>query len=283
MSFLEAVAGFTFLQQALAAGLLASVGCAVMGSYVVLKRITFLTGGIAHAVLGGMGVAYYFGAAPLAGALASAVLAALLIGWVRLRWHEQEDILIGALWATGMALGLVFISRTPGYSVDLMSYLFGNILLVSRADLWVMLGLDAVIVCVAALWHRQFMAVCFDEEFARARGVPVTLFYLLLLILVSLTVVLLIRVVGLILVIALLTIPAAIAVQFARSILPIMLIAGALGAFFNTAGLALSYGPDLPAGATIVLVAAAAYIAVTAGRGLARRYRSRAGLRARPG
>lgn len=275
MSFLEALTSFTFLQQALAAGLLASVGCAVVGSYVVLKRITFMAGGIAHAVLGGMGVAYYFGAAPLAGALASAVVAALLIGWIRIRWHEQEDILIGALWAAGMALGLVFISRTPGYGVDLMSFLFGNILLVSREDLWLMAALDAVIILATLLWHRQFMAVCFDEEFARTRGVPVTAFYLLLLTLVSLTVVLLIRVVGLILVIALLTIPAAIAVQFAWSLRRIMVIAGLLGAVFNTLGLAVSFAPDLPAGATIVLVAALAYIAVALGRGAWKRYRSR--------
>lgn len=275
MSFLQAAAEFGFLQQALLAGLLASVGCAVMGSYVVLKRITFLAGGIAHAVLGGMGVAYYFGAAPLAGALVSAVAAALLIGWIRIRWHEQEDILIGALWAAGMALGLVFISRTPGYSVDLMSYLFGNILLVSAADLWVMAALDAVIVLVTVLWHRQLMAVCFDEEFARTRGVPVTFFYLLLLSLVALTVVLLIRVVGLILVIALLTIPAAIAVQFSQRLLRIMVLAGVLGAAFNVTGLALSYAPDLPAGASIVLVAAVAYIAVAAGRGGWRWYRRR--------
>lgn len=277
MSFLEALTGFAFLQQALAAGLLASVGCAVMGSYVVLKRITFLAGGIAHAVLGGMGVAYYFGAAPLAGALISAVVAALIIGWIRIRWQEQEDILIGALWAAGMALGLVFIARTPGYSADLMSYLFGNILLVSRTDLWLMAGLDAAIVLAAVLWHRQFMAVCFDEEFARTRGVPVTFFYLLLLILVSLTVVLLIRVVGLILVIALLTIPAAIAVQFAWNLRRIMIIAGILGAVFNTVGLALSYAPDLPAGAVIVLVAALVYIAVAVGRGFWQRHRSRLG------
>ena len=273
MSFLEALGQFSFLQQALIAGLLASVGCAVMGTYVVIKRITFLAGGIAHAVLGGMGVAYYFGAAPLAGALASAVVAALLIGWVRIRWQEQEDILIGALWATGMALGLVFISQTPGYNVDLMSFLFGNILLVSRTDLWLMAGLDLVIVTAAVVWHRQFMAVCFDEEFARARGVNVTFFYLLLLTLVSLTVVLLIRVVGLILVIALLTIPAAIAVQFASSLRRIMLIAGVLGAAFNMAGLAASFGPDLPAGATIVLVSALAYIAVALGRAAWRRRR----------
>lgn len=275
MSFLEALGSFAFLQQALAAGLLASIGCAVMGSYVVLKRITFLAGGIAHAVLGGMGVAYYFGAAPLAGAVGSAVVAALLIGWIRIRWHEQEDILIGALWAAGMALGLVFISRTPGYGVDLMSYLFGNILLVSRTDLWLMAALDAVIVLAAALWHRQFMAVCFDEEFARTRGVPVTFFYLLLLTLVSLTVVLLIRVVGLILVIALLTIPAAIAVQFAQNLRRIMVIAGLLGATFNTVGLAVSFAPDLPAGASIVLVAATAYIAVAVGRGFWQRQRKR--------
>jgi len=277
MSFFQALAHYGFLQHAMIAGLLASIGCAVMGSYVVLKRITFLAGGIAHAVLGGMGVAYWMGAAPLAGAAVSAVLAALLIGWIRMQWHEQEDILIGALWAAGMAVGLVFISMTPGYNADLMSYLFGNILVVSHADLWLMGLLDAVIVAITLACHRQFLAVCFDEEFARARGVPVTFYYLLLLCLVALTVVLLIRVVGLILVIALLTIPAAIAVQFAGSMRRIMLLAGALGAAFNCAGLALSFSPDLPAGAVIVLVAALSFLAVTAGRGAWHRLRRRIG------
>ena len=155
--FFTALSEQSFLQSALLAGLLASIGCGVMGTYVVVKRITFLAGGIAHSVLGGMGAAVYFGFDPLVGALAAAVLAALLIGWVRLQWQAQEDALIGALWAIGMAVGILFISKTPGYQTDLMSYLFGSILLVPNESLWFMAALDAVLLIVAAPITASFL------------------------------------------------------------------------------------------------------------------------------
>ncbi|MTW20942.1 metal ABC transporter permease [Allochromatium palmeri] len=258
--FFTALATYGFLQSALTAGLLASVGCGVIGPFVVVKRIAFMAGGIAHSVLGGMGAALYFGVDPFAGALMAAICSALLIGAVRLSWKTQEDTLIGALWAIGMAIGVLFIAKTPGYSSDLMSFLFGNILLVPTRELWWMAGLDLVLVATVALFYRQFMAVTFDEEFARLRGVPVALFYLLLLCLVAVTVVLLIQVVGLILVIALLTLPAAIAGHYVHSLGVMMLIATGLGALFTTLGLALSFGPDLPAGPTMILLAGGVYI-----------------------
>jgi zinc transport system permease protein len=273
--FLQALSQHTFLQTALLAGLLAALGCGVVGTFVVVKRITFLAGGIAHSVLGGMGAALYFGLDPLAGALAAALVSALLIGWVRLHWSAQEDTLIGALWAIGMAVGILFIAKTPGYSGDLMSYLFGNILLVPARDLWVMAALDALLLAVVGAFYRQFLAVAFDEELARLRGVPVTGFYLLLLCLVAVTVVLLIQVVGLILVIALLTLPAAIAGHWVHTLGRIMLAATGLGAVFTSAGLALAYAPDLPAGPTMILLAGAAYVASALGAGLVQRRRAR--------
>jgi len=258
--FFVALSEHGFLQSALLAGLLASVGCGVIGTYVVVKRIAFIAGGIAHSVLGGMGAALYFGFDPLAGALAAAILAALLIGWVRLQWRVQEDTLIGALWAIGMAVGILFISKTPGYRTDLLSYLFGNILLVPPESLWFMGALDAALLLSVGAYHRQFLAVSFDEEFARLRGIPVTFFYLLLLVLVAVTVVLLIQVVGLILVLALLTLPAAVAGHYVHSLGGMMLLATFMGGTTSTLGLALSYGPDLPAGPTIVLVAGTIYL-----------------------
>jgi zinc transport system permease protein len=270
--FLTALAEQDFLQSALAAGLLASIGCGLMGTYVVVKRIAFIAGGIAHSVLSGMGAALYFGFSPLAGALIAAVLAALLIGWVRLRWRAEEDTLIGALWAIGMAVGILFIAKTPGYQSDLMSYLFGNILLVPVESLWFMAALDGLLLLLVLAYHRQFLAVAFDEEFARLRGIPVTFFYLLLLVMVAVTVVLLIQVVGLILVLALLTLPAAIAGHYVHSLGLMMLIATLIGGALNAAGLALSYGPDLPAGPTIILLAGALYIvSALVSRTLARR------------
>ena len=237
--FFTALVQHTFLQTAIAAALLASIGCGVMGTYVVVKRIAFIAGGIAHSVLGGMGAAVYYGLDPLHGALLAAIAAALLIGWVRLNWRAQEDTLIGALWAIGMAVGVLFIAKAPGYQTDLMSYLFGNILLVPPDSLWFMLVLDIVLLAVVGAYHRQFLAVVFDEEFARLRGVPVAFFYLLLLVLVAVTVVLLI---------------------YVHSLGRMMLIAMLLGSALSVAGLALSYGPDLPAGPTIILLAGGVYV-----------------------
>lgn len=258
--FFIALSEQTFLQYAVIAGFLASIGCGVMGTYVVVKRIAFIAGGIAHSVLGGMGAALYYGFSPLAGALAAAIAAAMLIGWVRLQWRAQEDTLIGALWAIGMAVGILFIAKTPGYQSDLMSYLFGNILLVPQQSLWIMAALDALLLIIVGAYHRQFLAVAFDEEFARLRGIPVTFFYLLLLVLVAVTVVLLIQVVGLILVLALLTLPAAIAGHYVHSLGRMMLIATLLGNLVTLFGLAFSYGPDLPAGPTIILLVGAIYV-----------------------
>ena len=260
IDFWVALSHQSFLQQALLTGLLASLGCGLIGPFVVVKRIAFLAGGIAHSVLAGMGAAVYFGFNPLTGALVAAVLAALLIGTVRLYNQEREDTTIGAVWAIGMAIGILFISQTPGYTTDLMSFLFGNILLTPTREIIFMALLDLLLLLIVLLFYRQFVAVAFDEEFARLRGVPVVFFYQLLLVLVAVTVVLMIQVVGLILVIALLTLPAAVAGHWTRSIAGMMLLATLLGSLITTSGLALSYAPDLPAGPTMILLAGAVYL-----------------------
>lgn len=260
LEFFDALVHQSFLRQALAAGLLASVASGLMGPYVVVRRIGYLAGGIAHSVLGGMGVAYYYGLSPQGGAVVGAVLAALGIGWASRRWSAQEDLLISALWSAGMATGIVFIARSPGYNVDLLGYLFGNILLVSPAELGWMAGLDLALAALVLLLHRQLLALCFDEEFARLRGVPVTALYLVLLCMVALAVVLMVQVVGLILVIALLTLPAAAAGHWVRSFPAMMALAGLIGVAATSAGLALAYVADLPAGAVMVLLTAGLYL-----------------------
>lgn len=282
VEFFHAVIQHEFLRQAWMAGLLASLGCGLMGPFVVVKRIAFLAGGIAHSVLAGMGAAVYFGFDPLLGALIAAVVAALLIGAVRLYSDAREDTTIGALWAIGMAVGILFIARTPGYATDLMSFLFGNMLLVPKRELIFMVILDAILLLSLTLFYRQFVAVAFDGEFAHLRGVPVALVYLGLLVLVAITVVLMIQVVGLILVIALLTLPAAIAGLWTRSLAHMMLIATLLGVFLTSGGLALSYEPDLPAGPTIIVLAGSAYFVALIGRLLQRRWQRRAFARGRP-
>lgn len=265
--FFSALAEHAFLRQALIAGLLVSVSCGVVGTYVVTRRITYIAGGVAHCVLGGMGGAQYLRVVygwnwfdPIYGALIAALASALIIGWVSLRMKEREDTVISALWAIGMAAGVIFIWRTPGYSQDLVSYLFGDILMVSRDKLWLVAGLDAVVLGLVLAFYKQFMAVCFDEEFAELRGVRVALFYLLLLAITALTVVLLVTVVGIVLVIALLTLPVAIAGHFARTLWQMMLVSVLLTMLFTSSGLALSYGPNLPAGATTVMLAATVYV-----------------------
>jgi len=258
--FFSALASYSFMQHAMFACLLASIGCGIIGTYVVVKRIGFLAGGIAHSVLAGMGVAYFFGGSPMFGAMAAALIAGVLIGWINLRWRQQEDILIAAFWSVGMAIGVVFISRTPGYSIDLMSYLFGNILLVSSHDLYLMLLLDIVIIILVMLFYKQFLAAAFDEEFARLHGINIEFFYILLLSMVALTVVLLIQIVGLILVIALLILPSASAAQFVSSIKRIMLLSICFSMVITTTGLMISYQPDLPSGATIIILAGVVYL-----------------------
>jgi len=270
LQFLTDLQHYTFLQNALLTGILASVACGIIGTYIVVRRISYIADGIAHTVLGGMGAALYLhkvyhwhGVEPIHGALVSAIIAAVIIGLVSLWAKQREDTVISALWAVGMAVGIVFIARTPGYSEDLMGYLFGNILMVSSNDLWMLAGLDALIVTLGLLFYNQFVAVCFDQEFARLRGVNVELFYLLLLGLAALTVVVLATVVGIVMVIALLTLPVGIAALFSTSMWRMMAISAILCGIFTTSGLFFSYGPDYPAGATTIIIAGAAYLAAT--------------------
>jgi len=271
-AFLTDLPRFPFLQYALLTGLLVSVACGIIGSYVVTRRITYIAGSIAHTVLGGLGAARYCQTVyhwewfhPLYGAVLAALISAVIIGVVSMRARQREDTVIGALWAVGMATGILFIFKTPGYNEDLMSYLFGSILMVSPQDLWMIAGLDILVVIVSVVFYNQFLALCFDEEFARLRGVHVEFYYLLLLCLTALTVVLLVTVVGIVMVIALLTLPAAVAGELTKRLWHMMALATVLTALFTTAGLAVSYGPDLPAGATTIIIAGIAYLLIVTG------------------
>lgn len=271
MNFLTALVEHEFLRVVLIAGLLSALGCGVVGSLVVVKRITFMAGGIAHAVLGGMGVAQWLGGNPLVGATVAAVCAALLVGWISHRGHQREDMLIGAVWAVGMAVGIVAIAQTPGYSSELMSYLLGNLLMVTREQVWLMAGLDAAMLLALALFWRPLMATVFDEEFARVRGLPTLALNLGLLVMIALAVVVLVQSVGLVLVMALLTLPAATALTGVSSIGRLMLLAAGIAATEIVGGLAVAYETDSPAGAVIVLGAAGVYLLVLLAQRLRRR------------
>lgn len=254
-----------FLRNALLLGLIGSLPLGAVGTFVVARRISYLAAAIAHSVLGGIGASLYCREvldwawmSPMLGALLAALVAAGLICWVSQRSQQREDAVIGAIWVTGMALGLLFIARTPGY-VDPMAYLFGDILLVTTSDLWLAAGVGGLIVGVLLLWHRQIVAVCFDAEFAAIRGVRADWIYALLLLLTALTVVILVSLVGIVLVIALLTLPPAIAALGARSLGRMLAIAVALNVACIGSGLALSFRYDLPTGPAIILLAAIVY------------------------
>lgn len=256
----------SFLRTALLMGLMASLAFGMTGSLVVVKRISYVAGAISHAVLGGIGAALYFQRAhgilwlhPLVGALLAALAAAVLISLIRHSGFEREDSVIGAVWATGMAAGLVFLAKTPGYT-DPMSYLFGNILILSNTDLILVAAMDVVLLTVMFFGYNRLQALCFDEEQARLRGLNVGLQYTLLLCLVAITVVLLVSVVGVVLVVALLTIPAAMAGQHVRSLSGMMCLASVITLVFVVLGLLVAFFWDWPVGPTIILLAGAVYL-----------------------
>lgn len=255
-----------FLVMALLAGLAAAVTGGIIGSYVVTKRIVFISGSISHAVLGGMGLFLYLKRtydlpflSPLYGALLSALLSAALLGWVHLRYKEREDSIIAALWATGMSIGVVFITFTPGYNVELMNFLFGNILWITPSDMKALLVLDGIVLSFTLLFYRKFQAICFDEDQAYLQGVAVKPFYILLLCLVAISVVVLIQTVGALLVISMLTMPAAVAAGFTRKLSSMMKLAIVAGMIFTCLGTYASYELNWPPGATITLISACAY------------------------
>ena len=252
---------YEFMQNALIAGLLAAVTCGIIGCYVIVKRMVFISGGVSHASFGGIGLGYFLGITPIVGALFFTIASALGMGLVTRRAKITEDTAIGILWAMGMAVGIIFIGLTPGYPPDLMSYLFGDILIVPPSDIIMMLILAIIIILVVVLLYKEFLALSFDEEFATVVGLPVERLYFLLLILIAFTVVVLIRVVGIILVIALLTIPAATARRFTHDLKKMMLLSILFGGFFTSTGLWLSFELDLASGATIILVSGVTFLA----------------------
>lgn len=246
---------FEFMRHALMAGLLASVICGIMGTLVVVNRIVFLSGGIAHAAYGGIGLAFFFGWPYLPGTIGFALAAAMVMAAISIKAKHRADTIIGVIWALGMAFGIILIDLTPGYNVDLMSYLFGSILTVPGSNLLIMLVMGILITILVAFYYKDLLAMSYDEEFARIRGVPVKGLYFGLIGILAVTIVLVIQVVGLILVIALLTIPPFIVEKHAKSLLQMMVGSSLLGALFTVVGLWLSYRYDLTSGAAIIMVA----------------------------
>lgn len=267
MDFLELLLTNPLFISALIAGILASLAGGVVGSYVVVKRISFISGGVSHSVLSGIGfclwlerVHGYAWASPLLGALSSAILSSLIIGWIHLYRREREDSVIAALWAVGMAIGVVFISITPGFNVELANFLVGNILWVTHEDLLVLGVLDAVVLSTVLLLHKRFLAICFDEDQAFLQGQNVKLLYMILLILIGICVVLLIQVVGIILVMMMLAVPPAIANLFTTRLSTMMIIASLISSLYCFFGMMAAFYLDWPVGATIALISGLSYV-----------------------
>ncbi len=250
---------FEFMRNAVLAGIMASVICGVIGSLVVVNRIVFLAGGIAHAAYGGIGLAFFLGIPYFVGIFGFSILVSMIMAAVTLKEKNRADTFIGVIWAVGMALGVILLDLTEGYNVDLMSYLFGSILTVPLSELYVMAGLSVIIIFIVGFYYHDFLAMSYDQEFAQLRGVAVKPLYFLLIAMIALSVVMVIKVVGLILIIALLTIPPFIAERYTNSLLQMILLSGLLSVIFSLTGLWFSYKLNLTSGATIIMVAACAF------------------------
>ncbi len=251
---------FEFMQNALIAGLLASVICGIMGTLVVVNRIVFLSGGIAHAAFGGIGLAFFFGWHYIVGTIGFSLLAAVVMAAITLKAKHRADTIIGVIWAIGMAIGIILLDLTPGYNVDLMSYLFGSLLTVPDSDIWMMLCVGLAIVGIIFYFYNDYLALSYDEEFAQIRGVRVKSLYFLMIVMLAVGIVMIIQVVGLILVIALLTIPPYIAERYSTSLPKMMIISSILSAIFTVTGLWFSFVFDLTSGASIIAVAGIGFL-----------------------
>ncbi|KAA6231088.1 metal ABC transporter permease [Campylobacter sp. LR264d] len=249
------ILSFTFFQNAIIAAILVSVACGIMGVLIMINRLFSMAGGITHGSFGGIGIALYFSLPLMLSVSAFTLFLAFILAFLSLRFENRSDSFIAVIWAFGMAIGILLIDLSPGYNADLMAYLFGNILAVSSADLWLMLGVDSLIILCLVCFFRQFEALSFDREFASLKGVKTTFFYYLLIAMLSFCIVICIRLVGIVLVMALLSIPSFIAENLAKKLGLVMILASFLSAIFCILGLFLSYYLNLASGASIIIIA----------------------------
>ncbi|MBN1614787.1 MAG: metal ABC transporter permease [Deltaproteobacteria bacterium] len=264
------VLSYAFMQNAIAASILASIICGVIGPFIVARRMVFISGGLSHTAFGGLGIAYWMGANPLYGAVVFVLGAAVAMAGLEKK-VDSSDLLIGIFWALGVAIGIVFIHMTPGFTPDLMTFLFGNILTVPRSDIVTALALVILICLVVFVFFKGFVSIALDEDYARARGIPVDALNLCMMVLMALSIVIMLQVVGIILVIALLTIPVAIAREITFHFRRVMVLSALWGISICLAGLAISYIAELPAGAAIILLGAFILGLIKAGKWFSRR------------
>jgi len=248
------IISYPFLYRAFIAGLLLSIAAGIVGTYIVARRLVFLTGGITHASFGGIGMAYFAGINPIWGAFVFSILSALGIDLATTRGKLREDSAIGMLWSFGMAIGIIFIALTPGYAPNLMGFLFGSIVTVTTFDLIVIIAVNIIVLLSFGAFFRWILYSAFDVEFAKTQNIPVRLVNSLMLILVSITIVAGIRMVGIILLLSILTLPSSTANLFTRRFKTIALIAIAINMISISAGLIFAFELNIPSGAAVVFV-----------------------------
>ncbi|MFA6866521.1 MAG: metal ABC transporter permease [Clostridia bacterium] len=263
---IDLILNYRFMQYALIAGILSSIVCGIIGVIIIEKKLIMMSGGIAHTAYCGVGLGYLCNFEPILGALASAVISAICIGNVKNK--KYYDVIIGLFWSLGMALGVIFVTLTPGYSPNIDSYLFGSILSITTTDLYLMIGLTIIVLLTIIVFFNYWKLFIFDENFAKIRGIKTKLLHYTLLILIALTIVILIRVVGIILIMALLCAPAAIAALISKKLQSRMIIASAFGIIFNFLGLYIAYLFDMPSGASIAIFAVVTFFIFYIGKSI---------------
>ena len=273
------ILNFTFFQNALLAAVLVSIACGVVGTLVMINRLFSIAGGITHGAFGGIGIAFYFSLPILISTGIFTLFLAFLVAFLSKRYEHRSDSIVAVIWAFGMAFGIILIDLSPGYSTDLMAYLFGNILAVGMQDLWLMALVDGVVVLLIFLFYRQFEALSFDVEFAKVRGINTSFFHYLLIALMAFCIVISIRLVGIILIMALLSIPSFIAENFTKKLGLIMILASVLSMIFCVLGLIISYYFNLSSGACIIAVACFGFLIHLLAKFLLKRERCKNHLR----
>ena len=259
MSNLLELFQYTFFQHALLGSLFASIACGIIGTYIVTRRLVFISGGITHASFGGIGIGLYTGISPLLAAAVFSTLSAFGVEWLSKRSDMREDSAIAVFWTFGMAIGIIFSFLAPGFTPDLSSYLFGNILTITQGDIWILAILSIVLIAFFTLFMRPIIAIAFDREFARSQQMPVAMFEYILMMFIALTIVACLRMVGIVLAISLLTLPQMTANLFTYSFKRTIGLSILIGYIGCLGGLLLSYQLQVPSGAAIIFVSILIY------------------------
>lgn len=257
---------YTFFQHALLGSLLASIACGIIGTYIVTRRLVFISGGITHASFGGIGIGLYAGISPILSAAVFSVFSAFGVEWLSTRRDMREDSAIAVFWTFGMAIGIIFSFLAPGFTPDLSAYLFGNILTISEGDLWFIGIVTAMLIVIFTLYIHPIVSIAFDKEFSRSQGIPVTFFEYLLMLYIALTIVSCLRMVGIVLAISLLTIPQMTANLFTFKFKKIIWLSIGIAFLGCLGGLMLSYWLNVPSGATIIFFSILIYTCCKIGK-----------------